>query len=513
MAVEGGSVQNGSCPNGVTWCEAYGYDQPGNRWVADWRGVSPLGVTPRTSSWFNGNNQISDGASYDAVGNQTRALGQSASLAYDAESRMIGAALDSLPGTFTFTYGYDGDGRRVSRSLYGMTSTYLYDAFGTMVSEYRNNAWLKDFIYLDGRLLVVEDAVQETSYVTPDQLGSTRIVTNASGGVISRHDYLPFGEEVPVNLGGRFSVPGYAEPGTASTTDQPIDERVLQRFTGQERDAETGLDNFLARYMSSAQGRFMSPDPLGMFAADPFNPQSWNLYAYVLNNPLALTDPTGTDCAYLNGAGTAILNVDTNSSASKCSSTGGYYVSGQVNTLTVDGNGNYHFAYNSVDANGTFQTQVYDSYVPPNKTDPQADVPIYGLGGQGAQILKAAGDRASRDLKTSAIMMGVFAGSYATVAYGAAYAVPALAAAAATGGGKFFQIVQDETGKVHGDLPTVIPKDIGRAELEFAAQELKASIEIRLRDLANLGEQGNHGLRVAEEQNLLYRIQQRLGQR
>ena len=65
-----------------------------------------------------------------------------------------------------------------------------------------------------------------------------------------------------------------------------------QKFTGKERDAETGLDYFGARYFSGAQGRFTSAD-------DPFNdqdtsdPQSWNLYGYVRNNPLTSIDPTG----------------------------------------------------------------------------------------------------------------------------------------------------------------------------------------------------------------------------
>jgi RHS repeat-associated protein len=67
-------------------------------------------------------------------------------------------------------------------------------------------------------------------------------------------------------------------------------------FTGQERDTESGLDNFKARYVSAPQGRFQSPDPLGMFVANPANPPSWNLYAYVMNNPLKYIDPTGTDC-------------------------------------------------------------------------------------------------------------------------------------------------------------------------------------------------------------------------
>jgi RHS repeat-associated protein len=55
---------------------------------------------------------------------------------------------------------------------------------------------------------------------------------------------------------------------------------VSAEFTGKERDTETGLDFFQARYHGSAQGRFLSPDPLGIFVADPTNPQSWNMYAY-----------------------------------------------------------------------------------------------------------------------------------------------------------------------------------------------------------------------------------------
>ena len=66
-------------------------------------------------------------------------------------------------------------------------------------------------------------------------------------------------------------------------------------ITGKERDAESGLDWFDTRYFSGAQGRFTSPD-------QPFNdqrpsdPQSWNLYSYVRNNPLRNVDPSGEDC-------------------------------------------------------------------------------------------------------------------------------------------------------------------------------------------------------------------------
>lgn len=65
------------------------------------------------------------------------------------------------------------------------------------------------------------------------------------------------------------------------------------RFTGKERDSETGLDYFGARYFAGAQGMFTSPDPEGASRAHVANPQKCNMYAYVLNNPLIMVDPNG----------------------------------------------------------------------------------------------------------------------------------------------------------------------------------------------------------------------------
>jgi len=78
--------------------------------------------------------------------------------------------------------------------------------------------------------------------------------------------------------------------------------------TGKERDSETGLDFFGARYFSGAQGRFTTPDwsdkPAPVPYADLTNPQSLNLYAYVLNNPLTRVDPLGHfDCTGKNAQG------------------------------------------------------------------------------------------------------------------------------------------------------------------------------------------------------------------
>ena len=76
------------------------------------------------------------------------------------------------------------------------------------------------------------------------------------------------------------------DPGSSLSTD------VEQRFTAQIRDTETGLDFFNAQYYTASMGRFNSVDP-GNAGAEPGDPQSWNGYAYVRGNPLALTDPSG----------------------------------------------------------------------------------------------------------------------------------------------------------------------------------------------------------------------------
>lgn len=97
---------------------------------------------------------------------------------------------------------------------------------------------------------------------------------------MKRHDYLPFGEEL-TSQGLRSTTPGYS-----------VGDTIRQKFTAKERDNETGLDYFGARYYGSMQARFSSPDPM-LSSGDVVSPQSWNRYAYVGNNPLRYIDPLG----------------------------------------------------------------------------------------------------------------------------------------------------------------------------------------------------------------------------
>ena len=119
-------------------------------------------------------------------------------------------------------------------------------------------------------------------------------------------------------------------------------------FTGQQRDAETGLDYFGARYMASAQGRFTSLDA-PLLDQQPGDPQSWNLYSYVRNNPLIFTDPTGNDCVYVTSGGNGIDSINNQSTLKDCGKTGGYWVDGTVT--------NARFAYGSLILTGTTNGQ------------------------------------------------------------------------------------------------------------------------------------------------------------
>jgi RHS repeat-associated protein len=119
--------------------------------------------------------------------------------------------------------------------------------------------------------------------LVPDHLGTPRIILDQTGSFanVKRHDYLPFGEELPAYTGGRTTPMGYV-----------AGDNVRQQFTSKERDVETGLDFFGARYFTSTQGRLTSPDEFWK-DSQVGDPQSWNKYTYVRNNPLKYIDPEG----------------------------------------------------------------------------------------------------------------------------------------------------------------------------------------------------------------------------
>jgi len=205
------------------------------------------------------------GFGYDAAGNMTS--NGSATYTYDGENRLLTTA--------GLTYTYDGDGKRVRKSsgpLYwtgtGSDPLNESDLTGTFQKEY---------IFFNGKRVARRDADGSVHYYFSDHLGSASIITNATGTMPPQEesDYYPYGGEIVVTNG---------DPNP-------------YKFTSKERDTESGLDMFGARYYGSSLGRFMTPDwatkPTNVPYAHFGNPQTLNLYSYVQNNPTTMGDPDG----------------------------------------------------------------------------------------------------------------------------------------------------------------------------------------------------------------------------
>ena len=272
------SASNPVCPDaGSSWCQQFSNDAFGNRLITQRSNVGSA-PPPEPTVYDSNTNRITQmfGGSdirYDFAGNLTKD-GLNETYAWDAEGRMVAfCPTEPNPANCTGTwqsggtvYTYDGEGRRVTKKDAGGTvTTYVYDTFGQLAAEYGGPPNLN---------------ATPTQYLMADMLGSTRLVTDGAGVPKSALDYRAYGELV-LTGGPRTGLTYYYS-----------DAGVKQEFTGKERDAETGLDYFGARYMSAAQGRFTSPD-------EPFadqgerDPQSWNLFSYGRNNPLRFVDPTG----------------------------------------------------------------------------------------------------------------------------------------------------------------------------------------------------------------------------
>jgi RHS repeat-associated protein len=152
----------------------------------------------------------------------------------------------------------------------GEITLFIYDAMGTLIADYSTQL----------------SQEQNVNYITSDYLGSPRIKTDRYGAVISRNDYLPYGEDL--YTAQRTQSLGY-------TSDD-----IRQKFTGYERDDESNLDYAKARYFNSVSGRYSTPDPAFFQFMMLIDPQRFDLYSYARNNPLKWTDPYG-ERLYLRG--------------------------------------------------------------------------------------------------------------------------------------------------------------------------------------------------------------------
>ena len=242
------------------WGESYTYDAWANLLSIGVSNTSYNGCTQEGfSQSMTASNQVS-GFSYDDAGNQLGIPG-GGSYAYDAENHLVSTA--------GVNYTYDGDGDRVEKSN---GEIYWYTSGGEVLDETDLSGNLtSEYIFFGGARIARRDASGNVFYYLADHLGSSREIVQAGQTTACYDaDFYPFG----------------GERAYTNSCQQNY------KFTGKERDPESGLDNFEARYYGSSIARFTSPD-------DPFvgwqlnDPQSLNLYAYVQDNPINDVDPTG----------------------------------------------------------------------------------------------------------------------------------------------------------------------------------------------------------------------------
>lgn len=204
-----------------------------------------------------------------------------------------------------------------------------------------------EYIFFGDKRIARRDSSGNVFYYFADHLATSRVILQAGQATPCYDaDFYPFGGERVLT----------------NTCSQNY------KFTGKERDSESGLDNFDFRYYSSSMGRFMKPDDTEAVNSLG-NPQGLNLYSYAQNNPTNATDPTGLDCIYINndtGKYEGFNRGDCDNSTEEKANTG-YYVEGTVNTITTttgDANGVVTGYSGTGDApgtliSGTFSTPLY----------------------------------------------------------------------------------------------------------------------------------------------------------
>jgi len=226
---------------------------------------TPIAYMPiEDSDISKSTNRFTSDTTYDEAGNVINdAKFRSMVFAYDANGRMVKSTKTSMPDASSV---YDASGMRVAEKVNDVWRYLVYDIGGKLIAEYGGSE---------------TSGVGGLSYVHQDWQGSTRVVTNAHGFVKSRNDYTAFGEDINSGTGLRTENQGF---GSA--------ENLRQKYGLTERDDATGLDHTWFRKHETQAGRWTSPDPYNgsMNIGDP---QSFNKYSYVTNQPTNYIDPSG----------------------------------------------------------------------------------------------------------------------------------------------------------------------------------------------------------------------------
>ena len=249
------------------WIQQFGYDVYGNR-AAFTQNIAGNTSAPNPTVDANTNRFVTgQGFAYDKNGNVVNdidaATSQSRTFVFNGDNKQT--QVKDVNNNVIGQYFYDGEGKRVKKVTDSETTIFVYSA-GKLVAEYSTQL----------------STTPSISYTTTDHLGSPRIITDQFGQVKSRRDFLPFGEDIYVNVGARTSTLKYG-----SSNDD-----IRQKFTGYQKDSETSLDFAEARMYENRFGRFTAVDPL-VDTGSPANPQTFNRYVYVLNNPFLFVDKTG----------------------------------------------------------------------------------------------------------------------------------------------------------------------------------------------------------------------------
>ena len=259
------------------WGQSYAYDGFGNL-----TGTSVTqGSAPTLSATYDVNNHA---GGEDANGNPPNvylpADGSSYATTYDVENRLTST------GAGAIFYSYAPGNRRVWRG----TGTWTTHS-GPGTGQCNTGQWSTDeitFWGVNGQKLMTYNLVE--SYYGGGGGGECDFTATAGGtnyyfgGKLIKN---PSGYVYPDRLGsvGKFYPYGIERP-SATTNGK-------EKFTGYFRDADTGNDYAINRYMTPGMGRFITPDPSKGSHADPANPGSWNLYAYTHGDPINSSDPTG----------------------------------------------------------------------------------------------------------------------------------------------------------------------------------------------------------------------------
>lgn len=250
------------------WLQSFTYDRYGNRTgFAQNVGGQQLTIDSNTLPDVDAATnrfETGQGYEYDYCGNLITDP-QNRHFSFNADNKQ--AEVRDNSNALIGQYFYDAGGKRVKKIAGTETTIFVYDGMGKQIAEYSTTAV----------------SSPTTSYVMTDTLQSVRAVSDAQGNIISRRDFLPFGEELYAGTANRTTTQGYSAIGA---------DNIRKRFTGYEKDVETGLDFAEARYYNNQHGRFTAVDPL-LASGKSANPQTFNRYAYVMNSPLRLTDHSG----------------------------------------------------------------------------------------------------------------------------------------------------------------------------------------------------------------------------